>query len=96
MHIITLTIIINSDYIETVVFTAVNIDAAPAVLGIIWLELYNPWIDWRYKTIEFPFEIHCVEYRLLSMRALDIYNMVNFFISSVLEYYHEFLDIFNK
>ena len=78
------------------VFTAVNINTAPVILGIIWFELYNPWIDWRCKTIEFPFEIYCVEYRLLSMRALDIYNMVDFFILLVPEYYYEFLDIFNK
>ena len=81
MHIITLTIIINGDYIKTVVFTAVNIDIVPVILGIIWLELHNPWINWRCKTIKFPFKIHYVEYRLLGMRALDVYNVVDFSMS---------------
>ena len=35
IHIITLMIIINGDYIKTVVFTAVNINVAPVILGII-------------------------------------------------------------
>ena len=96
MHIITLIIIINGDHIKTVVFIAVNINIAPVVLGMIWLELYNPWINWRCKTIEFPFEIHCVEHRLLGMRALDVHDVVDFSILSVPKYYHEFLNIFNK
>ena len=96
MHIITLTIIINGDHIKTVVFIAVNINTIPVILGIIWLELHNPWINWRCKTIEFPFKIHCVKYRFLGIRALDVYDIVDFSILSVPEYYHEFLDIFNK
>ena len=43
-HIITLTIIIN-DYIESMVFTVAHISAAPAVLGMILLELHNPRIN---------------------------------------------------
>ena len=96
IHIITLTIIINGNHIKTVVFTVVNINAAPVILGIIWLELYNPWINWRYKIIKFPFKIYCVEYRLLGIRALDMHNIINFSILSVLEYYYKFLNIFNK
>ena len=96
MHIITLTIIINGDHIKTVVFTAVNINVTPVILGIIWFKLYNPWINWRYKIIKFPFKIHCVEYRLLGMCTLDMHNVVDSSILSVPEYYHEFLNIFNK
>ena len=46
--------------------------------------------------IKFFFKIHYVEYRLLGIRALDMHDVVDFSISSVPEYYYEFLDIFNK
>ena len=87
MHIITLMIIINSDYIKIVVFTAVNVNTVPAVLGIIWFELYNLWINWRCKIIEFLLKTYYMEYRLLGRRALDVHNVVDFFILSVPEYY---------
>ena len=41
MHVITLTIIINN-HIKSMVFTVAYINAALVVLGIMWLELYNP------------------------------------------------------
>ena len=96
MYIITLIIIINGNHIKTVIFTVVNINVIPVILGIIWLKLYNLWINWQYKIIKFSFKIYCVEYRLLGIYTLDVHNMVNSFISLVLEYYYEFLDIFNK
>ena len=96
IHIITLMIISNGDYIKTVIFTAVNINIIPVILGIIWLKLYNLWINWRYTMIKFPFKIYYVEYRLLGIHALDMYNVMDFSILSVLKYYYRFLDIVNK
>ena len=46
--------------------------------------------------MKFLFKIYCVEYQLLSIRALDMHDVMNFFIMSVLEYYDEFLNIFSK
>jgi hypothetical protein len=42
------------NYSSSIVFNIIRIPLAPIILGLSWLERYNPQINWKSRNIEFP------------------------------------------
>jgi hypothetical protein len=39
---------------NSIIFTIIRTPSDPIILGLSWLERYNPQIEWKSKNIEFP------------------------------------------
>ena len=89
----------SADHRELLILDVISSPLFPVILGIPWLRVHNPQVDWSSGTIRFPSR-YCQEHCLPGLPSFSptllCLNTDPSLLQAVPEPYHEFLDVFSK